>query len=40
MFSGYAVSLNPENAFFKLQQDLQLGVFAASRRVLGGRRGH
>ena len=36
----YDVNLNPKNAFFELQQDLQLGAFGAPRRFSGGRHGH
>jgi endo-1,4-beta-xylanase len=36
----YDVDLNPKNAFFELQQDLQLGAFGAPRRFSGGRHGH
>ncbi len=32
----YDVNLNPKNAFFELQQDLQLGAFGAPRRFSGG----
>jgi endo-1,4-beta-xylanase len=36
----YDVNLNPKNAYFELQQELQLGAFAAPRRSPFGRHTH
>jgi endo-1,4-beta-xylanase len=36
----YDVNLNPKNAYFELQQELQLGAFGAPRRSPFGHHGH